>query len=142
MKKRDVDNILLNSSSEDWIKDEETGNFTYKKDLNLRVERQKTDEIGTFKEEWATDFPDSNAESIEHIVKYNNSFVYRKLLVSVDGGRALLPMPESHENLAVTEKAVNFAKLVCFSGPDKVDEYLERANFNIVPDESYSGWGF
>lgn len=140
MKKREVDNILAQSSSEDWIKDDATGSFTYKKDLSLRIKRKDLQEIGTFQEEWATNFPDSNADSLEYLVKYNNSFVSRKVLVDVDGGRAILPMPNRQEGkLIVTEKDVNFAKIV--SIVDSVDDYIQKADFKVVSDGD-DGWGF
>lgn len=142
MKKSEVDKILAKSSQDEWIVDDETGNFTYKKDLSLRIERPPYEDYMDEKveEPWATDNPDSNALAVEYIIKYNNSFVDRKVLVSVDGGRALLPYPKSVEELVVTEKSVNFAKLV--SIVDRVDEYIRRSDFEVIPSEDNNGWGF
>lgn len=140
MKKREVDKILADSNSDDWIKDDETGNFTYKKDLNLRIEREAYEDHEEIEEEWAVDNPDSHAVSIRYTIKYNNSFVDRKALVSVDNHRALLPYPKSIDELVVTENAVNFAKIVSIS--DRVDEYIRSSNFEIVPDTESNNWGW
>lgn len=123
-KKREMDKILADSNSDDWIKDDETGNFTYKKDLNLRIEREAYEDHEETEEEWAVDYPDSHAVSIRYTIKYNNSFVSRKALVSVDNHRALLPYLKNIDELVVTENAMNFAKIVSIS--DRVDEYIRR----------------
>lgn len=79
MKKREVDKILADSNSNDQIKDNETGNFTYKKDLSLRIEREAYEDQEEIKEPWAIDNPDSHLVSIRYTTKYNNSFVVEKL---------------------------------------------------------------
>jgi|Wag4MinimDraft_17_1082658.scaffolds.fasta_scaffold00368_2 hypothetical protein len=140
MKKREVGKILADSNSDDWIKDDETGNFTYKKDLNLRIEREAYEDHEEIEEEWAVDNPDNHAVLIRYTIKYNNSFVDRKALVSVDNHRALLPYPKNIDELVVTENAVNFAKIVSIS--DRVDEYIRRSNFEIVPDTESNNWGW
>ena len=39
MQLNDLKKILATSSQDEWIVDDETGSFTYKNDLNLRIER-------------------------------------------------------------------------------------------------------
>lgn len=127
----DVKKVLDQSSQDDWIVDDETGAFTYKNDLNLRIQRDDYDNYTDFNEPWAVSHPDHNARSVEYTVNYGSSFVDRKTLVSVDGHRATLPMPKSATDLTVTSSDVNFAKIVDIG--NRVDEYIERSKLKIEP---------
>lgn len=138
MKKSEVDEILANSSQDEWIVDDQTGNFTYKKDLNLRIERDSFEDYEEFDEPWAKEHPNSNAQSVNYVVKYNQSFVDRKMLVSVDGHRATLPMPKSRDDLIVREKDVNFAEIVNIG--NRLGEYLRRSEIEIVPNAKDDDW--
>ena len=129
MKLEDVEEILANSSQEDWIVDDESGSFTYKNDLNLHIERDDYDNYRKFNEPWAIGHPDPSAMAVEYTVKYGYSFVEKQTLVSVDGHRATLPMPKSANDLHVKKKDVNFAKIVDIG--DRVDEYIARSGLSV-----------
>ena len=133
MKYDDVKKILAESSQSDWVVDDESGSFTYKEDLNLHIVRAPYETYRDFNEEWATIHPDPNAVSVEFTVKYGNSFVDKQTLVSIDGHRAILPMPTSATDLSVKRSDVNFAKIVDVGS--RIDEYIERANLKIKKDE-------
>lgn len=124
-----VQKILATSSQDEWIVDDESGSFTYKNDLNLRIERADFDTYRSFNEPWATNHPDSSAKAEDFTVKYGASFVDKHTLVSVDGHRATLPMPESASSEYVSKEDVNFAKIVDIGG--RVDEYLERSKLKV-----------
>ena len=132
MKLNDVQKILATSSQNDWIIDDETGSYTYKNDLNLRIERADYDNYENFDEPWATSHPDSSAKSVDYTVQYGSSFVERHKLVSVDGHRATLPMPKSRDELIVKPQEVNFASIVDTGGQDKVEEYLRRSQISVA----------
>lgn len=132
MKLDDVKEILANSSQEDWIVDDESGSFTYKKDLNLHIDRADYESYREFNEPWATSHPDKNAVAVEYTIKYGSSFVDKKMLVSVDGHRASLPLPNSMNDLRAKASDVNFAKIVDVGG--RVDEYLERSRIKVEDD--------
>ena len=132
MKLNDVQKILATSSQNDWIIDDETGSYTYKNVLNLRIERADYDNYENFDEPWATSHPDSSAKSVDYTVKYGSSFVERHKLVSVDGHRATLPMPKSRDELIVKPQEVNFASIVDTGGQDKVEEYLRRSQISVA----------
>lgn len=133
MKYNDVKKILAESSQSDWIKDDESGSFTYKEDLNLHIERAPYDTYRDFNEKWATSHPDPKAVAVDFTIKYGNSFVDKQTLVSVDGHRATLPMPASATDLTVEPSDVNFAKIV--DTGSSVDEYIDRAKLKIRDDE-------
>ena len=96
------DNIRQAIMQSDPISDWSHGNLdwkrvtTYKKDVNLRFEIDFT-EKGTqredFKAEWANRHPDPQATGYWCDLYYGQTQVERFLLVSVDGGRAMLPIP-------------------------------------------------
>lgn len=129
MKYDDVQKVLAESGQDEWIVDDETGSYTYRDDLNLHIKRTEFDTYENFNEPWAINYPDQEAKSVNYTVKYNDSFVERKTLVAVDGFRATLPMPSAQTNLTVSERDVNFAKIVNVDG--SVDEYLKRFNIEI-----------
>ena len=129
MTQKEVNDILATSSQNEWIVDDETGSFTYKDDLNLRIERAEYDKSNSFNEDWATGHPDSQAEKVNYTVKYASSFVARKTLVSVDGGRATLPMPDVKTKKIVSSDDMNFAKIVDVG--DRTDEYIERSRLTV-----------
>jgi len=129
MRQKEVNNILATSSQNEWIVDDETGSFTYKDDLNLRIERAEYDKSNSFNEDWATGHPDSLAEKVNYTVKYGSSFIARKTLVSVDGGRATLPMPDVKTKKIVSSDDMNFAKIVDVG--DRTDEYIERSGLTV-----------
>lgn len=133
MKLDDVKEILATSSQEDWIIDDESGSFTYKNDLNLHIERAEYDSYREFNEPWATSHPDRHAVAVDYVVKYGSSFVDKKMLVSVDGHRATLPLPKSMNDLSVKASDVNFAKIVNIG--ERVDEYLERSRLEVEGNE-------
>ena len=130
MTQKDINNILATSSQDEWIVDDETGSFTYKNHLNLRIERAEYDKRNSFNEDWATQHPDPKAEKVEYTIKYGSSFVARKTLVSVDGGRATLPMPDVKTKKIVSKDDMNFAKIVDIG--NRTDEYIERSGLTVV----------
>ena len=128
----EVNDILATSTQDDWIIDTNTGSYTYKKDLNLRIAESNFDDDRAFDEPWATKHPDPNAKSNDFTVFYNNSFVRKERLVSVDGHRAVLPMPKSRTDLRIDKADYNFAKIV--NTGSQLDEYLERSNISVIND--------
>ena len=133
MKLDKVKEILAKSSQEDWIIDDESGSFTYKDDLNLHIERADYDSYRDFNEPWATSHSDKHAVAVDYIVKYGSSFVDKKMLVSVDGHRANLPLPNAMDDLRVKASDLNFARIVNIG--NRVDEYLKRSRLQIEDDE-------
>ena len=73
---------------------------SYKPDLSITMAWGLTANRN-FDETWATNFPDPNASSHHVDVFFNNALVYRDLFVSVDGGRAKLPLPLRRNELVV-----------------------------------------
>src|SRR5258706_10531254 len=106
--------------------------------------------LADFKEEWANKFPDPHASSSYVDVFYNSALVYRDIYVSVDGGRAKLPLPNRKFDKS-TDKVIalevpkgrhDFIRLINSLGGaiSQFDEYFARADFKIV-DEPWPEFG-
>ena len=122
--------ILFTSSRSDWAIDDTLGTFTFKGDLLLNIKRVEEDERRDFSEVWTKRFADKSAYKAHYDVLYGTSLLVRKMLVSVDGGRAILPLPKSATNLVVTEADLNFARII--NEPSAVNEYFDRSEMQVV----------
>jgi hypothetical protein len=69
--------------------------FVFKNDCDLRiVDHTNFDaEDRDFREKWTEIFPDRTARRRRYVVYHGSSPVYATMLVAVDGGRAILPLP-------------------------------------------------
>ena len=100
----------------------------YKPDVNLRFEVDHDEESGlglAFFAEWATEFPDERAYGVNHYLWYGASLVRRFLLVSVDGGRASLPIPHSAQDLKVSR--LDYVVAAIHDSGETLDEYMREA---------------
>ncbi|MEH6642796.1 hypothetical protein [Vreelandella glaciei] len=122
--------IIYNSDKSDWLFSDEKGVYTYKPDLHVRIERREIDhDFDRFTgEEWATNHPDSTAFKVIYELYYGASFVELILMVSVDGHRATLPLPD-RKTLSISERQYKFAKIVDQLGT--LDDYLRRAGLKV-----------
>lgn len=126
--------IVRSSSREDWIHESVTNSFTYKEDLNLRIEQLPDEEKGMlFKEEWAIKHADSNAHKVFYHLKYNSSIIKRIVLVSVDGHKAELPLPISIVDLRI-QNLTDYDVARIINGQELLDDYMQRSGF-VRPGE-------
>ena len=121
--------IMSSSLKEDWLNLEEHELFVYKDDVHLRIQKRHVDYSEKFEgEEWAINHPCPDAYRVYYDVYYGASLIMTKILVGVDGGRAILPMPR----IRTTEIPIEdyrFAKIV--SG-DSLDEYITRSKLTVA----------
>ena len=96
-------------------------------------------QLENFQEKWANQFPDPSASSSFVDLFYNNALVFRHQYVTVDGGRAYLPIPKTRTELEVSKNEYQFVRLVhSILHEDKgkaFDEYFQRGGFKIAPGE-------
>jgi len=121
--------IVRSDPDEDWkrIEDSEESIFVYLEDVNLRMESKHGEEdehVDDFREPWANKFPDSRARSYYVNVYYGATLIERVILVTVDGGRARLPLPRIG-SLSVPE--LNLAVARVFDVPGTLTDYMNRA---------------
>ncbi len=84
--------------------------------------------------EWTKKFSDEKARSFLVDVFYNNALVFREYLVSVDGARAYLPMPDGVDTLTVPVAYNSFVQLIesLSTRSSEYSGYFDRAGFTAV----------
>ncbi|HHF2952144.1 TPA: hypothetical protein ACPJ0E_001745 [Vibrio diabolicus] len=136
MQNYSVDSIIglvLNSNTDDWQYDANTGIYVFKHDVRLNIKPEG--EYVNFNEQWAIEFPDPNASRAIHSICFGNSKVKEYFLVSVDGGKAYLPLPNSATNLSVTHEQYSLAYLVHYAGSNclySFEDYFKRAGLVVA----------
>lgn len=120
----EIMNVLAEGNTDAWVTIEE-GHCTYKDDPLLTI--VPSDKSCGFSEKWAIEHPDRNAVTAEYEVLYGGSLICHKTLVSVDGGRATLPMP-LRNTTTIPRSEYNFARIVSL---DRLDEYIQRSNLTV-----------
>ena len=93
-----------------------------------------------FKEHWANKFLEPFASGCFLDLLYSGVLVFRTHYVSVDGGRAYLPLPRSSDQLIVP---ANYAQLICLldhlRGISDFERYFKQAGFTMS-DEPWPTW--
>ena len=82
-----------------------------------------------FKEPWANKHPDPSATGYYARLYYGPTLLKTYILVSVDGGRATLPLPD-RETLQVTPEAYFVASL--FDSIGTLDQYMGRSGLTVA----------
>lgn len=127
--------IIKNSNPDDWdvnySQDAEIAVF--KNNPLLRIETRHRNEFvhnEDFREKWANRFPDPHATSYRYHVYLSATRLKELVLVSVDGGRALLPLPKSAMDLRV--EPLRYKIALIFDQFGSCDEYMKRAGLYLV----------
>lgn len=122
---------IRNSSAADWSYKDNKGIFTFRADLDIRIEERGDNEYPkVFREAWATKLPDPEARMECYDIYYRSSFVETFYLVAVDGFRATLPMPVPPENKVVLPAKYQLARAVDHQGT--LDDYMQRAGLSVA----------
>jgi hypothetical protein len=93
-----LDFITTSNAKSDWmwIKTDWAEEAFLKEDIRLRI-RVRWDDVGIhikdFNASWANNHPDPTAKSYWYNLSYDGALIDRFILVSVDGGKAELPLP-------------------------------------------------
>jgi len=114
-----------------WIKTDWAEEAFLKEDIRLRI-RVRWDDAGIhikdFKEPWANKNQDPTATSYWYDLFYDGALIDRFILVSVDGGRAELPLP----NPATLEvEPQNYKVAQIFDEHNNLEEYMGRAGLSV-----------
>lgn len=125
-------NFIRESDSErDWhgINRNWTSEMFLKEDPRLRFRANFTDkgiQCEDFKEDWANCYPNPKATGYYYDLYFDGNLIERFILVSVDGGRSSLPIPDFyskqvclidykvaqiHDTLKTLDKYMNLSKL-------------------------------
>jgi hypothetical protein len=127
--------IVKDSSTDDWDVNyrQDAEIAVYKNNPVLRIETRHIDEFilnEDFSEKWANQFPDPHATSYYYHLYYGSTRLKDFILVSVDGGRALLPLPKYPTNLEVEPLRYKIALIFDQSG--SCDEYMKEAGLFLA----------
>ena len=111
----------------------------YKPDLNLTISwgRARSDH---FAEPWATKFADSHATSSYLEVYFASALVFRTFYVTVDGGRADLPVPSERDGILTVSREDDalIRAISTLQGPQRLemyDEYFRRAGIRVMDNQ-------
>jgi len=114
-----------------WIKTNWAEEAFLKEDPRLRIRVRWDDEgihIKGFKEPWANKHPDPTANSYWYDLTYDGALIERFILVSVDGARAELPLPD-RSTLEVKPLIYKVAQV--FDELNTLEEYMGRAGLSV-----------
>ena len=129
----DIRDILRTTKASNWIHNQELTAYTFFDDPQLRI--QEGNSSAPFQESWATNFPDPAAFKVVYDVFYNSSWIKTVTLVSVDGGRATIPMPTTPTSNEIDLEDYLFARIV---SPNNLDDYIRRAGFTVPGASGYT----
>ena len=90
--------VVINSEMNDWDEDSELPIMYYVPDPKITIKWDRTEEPEPFNEEWAVKYPDKKAKCEKYYVCYDEKTIKTIDIVSVDGGRALIPAPDRATN--------------------------------------------
>lgn len=133
------DNIrkqIMESDPSDWLFDDEHGIYTFKKDTNLTLRRDRFENSRDFHEEWMNVYANNEGNTSYHDIYYGSSFIERIYIVGVDGYRMYIPFPKMPE-LTITKFQYIIGCIINRSGMHHgydFDEYLHRAKIKIVEE--------
>lgn len=108
-----------------------------RKDVNLRLVVSNEDEgiqNADFKETWANCHPDQSATGYWCDIYYASTRVARNLLVSVDGARAMLPIPRQGGASGKVTEVLPFDHRLAqiFDTLGSLDSYMVRSGLTVA----------
>lgn len=135
-----IENTIRDSDpQEEWekVSTEISSIAVSKRDVNLRLVMNYLDEgkwCDDFQEEWANRHPDSHATGYWCDTFYGATHVARNILVSVDGGRAMLPLPRQRGIDGKITEVLPFDHRIAqiFDSLGSLDEYMARSRLSLA----------
>ena len=128
----ELEKTLFESTADDWKSYKDAGVMTYRPNISIQLKYKSRFELDQFVEPWTEKFPDKNAYRDIYVLCYNGNPITEYFFVSVDGGRASLPIPKSPECLTVSKELFVLGKLInSITGCSNYEMYFSRAGFNI-----------
>ncbi|HCG7771197.1 TPA: hypothetical protein NJ450_004566 [Vibrio parahaemolyticus] len=130
--------ILSSESKQDWILQSIDSRSTsiYRGNVNLRIEVNFTEDgtqCADFREPWANVFLNSKAIGYWCDIYYGQTHIDRTILVSVDGGRVLLPLPlgQNSDGERVVVKPYDYRIAELFDSQDTLYWYFMKLGFEF-----------
>ena len=128
-----LDYIVRSDEKNDWkwIKTNSTEEAFLKEDPRLRI-RVRWDDTGIhvkdFNETWAITHSNPAANSYLYDLYYDGALINSFILVSVDGGQAVLPMPDS---TTLEVDPLNYKVAQIIDRHNTLDKYMSKSGLSI-----------
>lgn len=132
--RENIEHVILSSDpAADWNHEmaDARSVAAYRRDLNLRFEVNYLDEgkqCDNFVEPWANRHPDPRATGYWCDLYYGSTLVERFILVAVDGGRAMLPIPKKDTDKVLL---LDYKVAQIHDTLGTLDEYMARSGLAI-----------
>lgn len=122
----DAISMVENSSKDDWYINANDERI-FRPNPNIKIVSNDFEERRPFHEEWAIRHPDRNAYLYVYSLYYNSTLIKKYNLVSVDGGRATLPISRLGTNI-ISRKDYRVALII---NQCEMLEYIHRSGLII-----------
>lgn len=121
----------LDTDPEGWNHHPHEGIYTYNPDPRFHIEKEDQDR--KFSEPWTSSFHDSTAYMYEFKIYFDGRLISKDILISVDGGRLFIPLPESNRNRQISRDQYRLAKIINYYQPygEDFDRYLNQADIAV-----------
>ena len=96
MKEKEIVKILVPFVPGEWVSDE-LGNYSYKKDGNLKLISKINDSKS--KKSVTINDPDKKPKIEEVIVKYDGVDMFERIILTIDNNKTLLPLIENTDEV-------------------------------------------
>ncbi|MEY8417066.1 hypothetical protein AAK964_12250 [Tissierella praeacuta] len=122
--------LIENSNPTDWMYDDDLGRYIFLNDIRISIVSDRDDnEDSQFYEDWARNFPDSNAVRARFFLCFNGSIIEAFYTVAVDGYRALIPYI-NRETTSITLRQHSIARILNIPY-SRYEDYIEQAGIQI-----------
>jgi hypothetical protein len=98
MKEKEIDKILVPFAPGEWFRDE-SGNYTYKKDENLKLISKIDDSKRKIKKSVTINDPGKKSKFEEVIVKYDGVDMFERIILTIDNNKTILPLVENTDEV-------------------------------------------
>ena len=128
-----ISSIVYDSNPESWEFDDGLRTFIFKPNYKLKIiQFNKRAAPRTFIEPWVQNFPNKEASMIYYQINYDNHGIEDFPMVQCDGGRYLIPLPKSINDLTISSKQYKLAQIMEKEGfYSNLDQGLQIAKINI-----------
>lgn len=125
----EVMSIVRSSPYSEWKHNDTKGIFTLRKNVNIYIKKvERENEPKRFSEPWANNHPDPDAYRLFYEIYYGASFIDDFMLVSVDGCRADLPLPEPGTNVILKK---NYLLARAVDHTKRLEEYIKSSKLSV-----------
>lgn len=104
----------------------------YRKDPAIKIIQFTEPVVKNFQEPWLKGlYPDPNAHSYKVSIQYNNNELIERIIISVDGGRARIPLPKSATDLTTNQFDLSICQILDGSTAYDTAYYFSRTKIKL-----------